>query len=595
MREEVADLGQRLGIDEDHAFTAWYAKVALRLDDAEALEAMSYDGGNDRGIDFFLVDDERERIIVGQSKYFKKSDRNPKPAELTHLFNTAEELTDPQELRDAGRDDLADAGEDYLEARLKGWAGNLHLIYPGRQNDELDRLVRGFNQRNLRENISAAVIKLDDLELLYEDYVGTVGRVLKGTLQLGDSERYEEDNEAFGRALVCTIPGASLKALYIEHGNRLFDQNVRLFLGTRTGSVNAGIRDTLKDPAEREYFWAYNNGITIVATSFEVDDEADVVTMDEFSIVNGCQTTVSIGESSDAAANDVAVLARVVAAKPDLVDSIIRFTNSQTPIAIWDISARDKVQQRLKRELEELDEPWFYSLRRGEFDTLQNKDDFGPYGARRVLPFPLSVQFLGSLRGIPVEAYKDKARLFTVHKDKVFPNDVTAADVLWAWTVGQAVERAIKKYKGEIGVDETTEPILKRGTRFFVTAVAGQLLRLRNGQDVFAKLDVKRILDKAMMERLDNYAYTATIYYVAIMRELIRTGSDLAVLLKTTDTATELEQRVRERFAEDKLAPKALEEKLPLLPGIAKKKVPAKKKAPVSHEAPRARKAVKKK
>jgi hypothetical protein len=260
----------------------------------------------------------------------------------------------------------------------------------------------------------------------------------------------------------------------------------------------------------------------------------------------------------------------VVAAKPDRVDSIIRYTNSQTPIAIWDISARDKVQQRLKRELQELDEPWFYALRRGEFETLPNKDDFGAYGARRVLPFPLSAQFLASLRGIPVEAYKDKARLFTVHKDKVFPNDVTAADVLWAWTVGQAVERAIKQYKTEFGVDETTGPILKRGARFFVTAVAGQLLRLRNGQDVVSKVDAKRVLDRAMTQRLHKYAYTATIYYAGIMREFIRTGSDLGALLKATDTASDLERRVRERFAEDKLAPKALEEKLPLLPGIAK-------------------------
>jgi hypothetical protein len=122
------------------------------------------------------------------------------------------------------------------------------------------------------------------------------------------------------------------------------------------------------------------------------------------------------------------------------------------------------------------------------------------------------------------------------------------------------------------GVDDTTEPILKRGARFFVTTVAAQLLRLRNGQDVFAKVDASRLSDKAMIERLDKYAYTATIYYAGTMRDLVRTGSDLGILLKTSETAADLESRVRERFAEDKLAPKALNEKLPLLPGIAKPK-----------------------
>ena len=58
---------------------------------------------------------------------------------------------------------------------------------------------------------------------------------------------------------------------------------------------------------------------------------------------------MSIAEASDTAAGDVAVLARIVAAKPELVDRIIRFTNSQTPINVWDLSARDKTQQRLRK------------------------------------------------------------------------------------------------------------------------------------------------------------------------------------------------------------------------------------------------------
>ena len=34
-----------------------------------------------------------------------------------------------------------------------------------------------------------------------------------------------------------------------------------------------------------------------------------------------------------------------------------------------------------------MDEPWFYALRRGELDTLTDKDKFGPWGGRRVLNF----------------------------------------------------------------------------------------------------------------------------------------------------------------------------------------------------------------
>ena len=199
------------------------------------------------------------------------------------------------------------------------------------------------------------------------------------------------------------------------------------------------------------------------------------------------------------------------------MDSIIRFTNSQTPIKLWDLSARDKLQQRLQRDLANLEDPWFYALRRGELDT-PGQEQFGPYGDRRVLEFPLTAQFLAAVRGLPVEAYKDKARLFTTHKDKVFPNDTSAADVLWAWSIGQAAERAIATYKTQIEPEERTLAILRRGARFFVSAVAAQLLRLRNGDDVFAKVDSGRLLDKAMIKRLDNYALMAVAYYVGIVR-----------------------------------------------------------------------------
>ena len=228
------------------------------------------------------------------------------------------------------------------------------------------------------------------------------------------------------------------------------------------------------------------------------------------------------------------------------------------------------MQRRLQKDLAELEKPWFYALRRGEFETHPNKDQFGLYGKRRTLEFPLSAQFLAAMRGIPVEAYKDKARLFTVHRDKVFPNDTSASEVLWAWSLGQAAERAIKHYKDELEPDETSLAILRRGARFFVTAVAAQLLRTRNGDDVFAKVDGERVLDKAMQARIDSYSRLAVAWYVSTMRTMVEAGTELPTLLKNTDTGETIERRVKERMFEQGLAPKALDETLPLLPGIKK-------------------------
>ena len=148
---------------------------------------------------------------------------------------------------------------------------------------------------------------------------------------------HHEDG-AFGKALVTSLGGNELRTLHDTHGDRLFDRNVRLFLGARKGGVNAGLRDTLASTAERKNFWAYNNGITFICDKYELDQD-DMLTLHNFSVVNGCQTTVSFTNSTVGAAKNARVLARFIAAPEKDIDSIIRFNNSQNPIRIWDLSS----------------------------------------------------------------------------------------------------------------------------------------------------------------------------------------------------------------------------------------------------------------
>ena len=275
MREQVKELADRLQLAESRAFMVWYGVHALQLEEIEAVEASSYDGGNDRGIDFFLVDDSPERVLIAQSKYLKRSDKHPKPEELALLLRVLDELEDPQGLRDAGRDDLAEAADDLADAVARGYSVELQMVYPGKGSTELERMVRQFNRKKGRDgdSVVASIITLGDLQVIYEDSLGLAGRVDKGQLELLDGKFMRQDGP-YGTGLVFTTTGAELKALYHEHGNRLFDQNVRLFLGTRKGTVNAGLRDTLGSAQERGNFWAYNNGLTIVAEGFEVVDSA---------------------------------------------------------------------------------------------------------------------------------------------------------------------------------------------------------------------------------------------------------------------------------------------------------------------------------
>jgi hypothetical protein len=134
--------------------------------------------------------------------------------------------------------------------------------------------------------------------------------------------------------------------------------------------------------------------------------------------------------------------------------------------------------------------------------------------------------------------------------------------------VGEAVDGATPEIRDQMSGDEVAGAILKRGARFFVTAIAGQLLREQNGDDFVARVGVDNLFSNANKGRLKKYAMLAALYYVQIMRAFVLRGDDVGTLIRRPETAGDIEAGVRERLVGERLAPEALTEKLPKLPGI---------------------------
>lgn len=100
-------------------------------------------------------------------------------------------------------------------------------------------------------------------------------------------------------AYIAIIPGKLLASIYIEHGSKVLEGNVRAFLGTSgSKSVNSGIRKTINnDPTK---FFTYNNGIAVTASDVEVDvvnGELMITKIVDMQIINGGQTTASLAEA----------------------------------------------------------------------------------------------------------------------------------------------------------------------------------------------------------------------------------------------------------------------------------------------------------
>ena len=100
-------------------------------------------------------------------------------------------------------------------------------------------------------------------------------------------------------AYIAIIPGKLLASIYIEHGSKVLEGNVRAFLGTNgSKSVNSGIKKTINtDPTK---FFTYNNGIATTAADVEIvetNGETLITRMVDLQIINGGQTTASLAEA----------------------------------------------------------------------------------------------------------------------------------------------------------------------------------------------------------------------------------------------------------------------------------------------------------
>lgn len=271
LREQVQQYRSHYRLTEGKAFGLWYATDSLGLQEDEAYEAVSFDGGNDKDIDFFYIDQEAERVLVGQLKFNAKGRYKGKKAELLSVIHATDWLKDPESLERDGRKDMAAAARDYIDALGKGYSVEYLYVYCGPPHTDVDDTARQFNVNEAGSvpSRSCRVVHLPNLIAEHTERIDQSTRISQATIPCDAKHSFEEKG-TFGTALVTTLKGSQLRDLYLTHGDRLFNRNVRLFLGARKGGVNAGIRDTIDSDTDRPNFWPYNNGVTFVCDRYEL-------------------------------------------------------------------------------------------------------------------------------------------------------------------------------------------------------------------------------------------------------------------------------------------------------------------------------------
>jgi AIPR protein len=112
-------------------------------------------------------------------------------------------------------------------------------------------------------------------------------------------------------------------------------------------SVNSEIKQTLEDPNTKALFPLLNNGITIVAK--RVSPTGDKFVVEDYQIVNGCQTSYVLHECRSALTQDVMVPVRLIATGDEAIrNQIIKGTNRQTQVTDEQLFALSDFPKKLE-------------------------------------------------------------------------------------------------------------------------------------------------------------------------------------------------------------------------------------------------------
>ena len=134
-------------------------------------------------------------------------------------------------------------------------------------------------------------------------------------------------------AYIGLLPGDEfIKLVSTDEGDlnrELFYDNVRDFQGHN--SVNREIGSTISDDQHRNAFPLLNNGITIIAGNMR--RTGDVFQIQDFQIVNGCQTTHILFQHKESVGPDIFIPVKIVATQDSqVVNEVIKATNRQTEV-----------------------------------------------------------------------------------------------------------------------------------------------------------------------------------------------------------------------------------------------------------------------
>jgi AIPR protein len=342
----------------------------LTTRDTESAAATIVDGGSDNGIDALCVEEAQPRIVLVQSKWRHDGRSTIGLGEARNFIAGLRDLTNEQFDRFNTKMQpfaaqvsaaLRDPRVRIVLAVVTTGGTKLGAEVQRAFDDELSRM------NEVSEILELKILGLRDVHRFLAE--GMTGNSVDVQLILENWGTLAEPYQAF----YGTASADQIAAWYTQHGDRLFDANLRKALG-RT-DVNRSVVATLREHGD--HFWYFNNGITVLCQGISrtlvgsANRLYGQFALTGVQVVNGAQTVTSIadaGRQDPDCLQQAQVWVRLISltgCPPGFGSEVTRATNTQNTVESRDFVALDAVQTRLRQDFA-LTLGKRYAIKRGE-------------------------------------------------------------------------------------------------------------------------------------------------------------------------------------------------------------------------------------
>ncbi len=441
----------------DNTLTLWALQIRYQIEDIDEF-ASNYltDGGNDKKCDLIWVNRDEGFAVIAQD-YNSQKEKQGAPANKASDLNSAvawvlgneDILSIPEAIR-YGVEDVREAIEkkevnQIFFYYIHNLPESINVDNELRQvkttaekyldNQDINVFVKEVGQNTIiewYENLQNPILVTDEFELPYRD-----GILIEG-------EKW--------RTFLTNVSGIQLHQWFKEYGEKLFSANHRDYLGSRNSdkNINNGIKTTAQEKPGN--FWVYNNGISIITNKVSPNSNTKTVKVNGISIINGAQTTGSLGSIEGVLDESIQVSCRFIeCSDQEIIKEIVRYNNLQNKLTSSDFRSNDRIQKRLVEEISSFEgEDIIYTggRRGGATDVIQRRSN--------LISSDTIAQSLTAFHGRPDIGYKFKSRIWEENEDykRVFNDKTSATHILFVYSLFKEIINIRTTLKQKVKEDQ---------------------------------------------------------------------------------------------------------------------------------------------